>query len=357
MKTYKQILSESIMSDESNVKVKMNAAAGVIVRLNEDGTKQVLLIQRAPDDHWPHHWEFPRGKCDHGKLEDTTICVKREIKEETGLDIQVIGLIDKFEYLADGGTRLTTCYNYLCKMDPPNQKIKLSKEHQDYKWVSEIGQAALLVLPDQKRTIEKVLNNDRPILSQPNNGLSNNNRVEEGGMLEKYLFELNSKKIAKKYNAYDGVIDQKTFKNLMMIVKGIRVFMEMRFKKLKPKFYTYGLPEVEMDYYRESLVLSNVFTMEWNLWGTDQSDAPACDELMKIQKEIFISTMKKFKMVPGNAFNKDVSDNILMLKGGKVIMSMGGEGDKCEDFQCSINIYGSNVESYEMENLEKYGIR
>ena len=190
MKTYKQILSESIMSDESNVKVKMNSAAGVIVRLNEDGTKQVLLIQRAPDDHWPHHWEFPRGKCDHGKLEDTTICVKREIKEETGLDIQVIGLIDKFEYLADGGTRLTTCYNYLCKMDPPNQKIKLSKEHQDYKWISEVGQAALLVLPDQKRTIEKVLNNDRPILSQPNNGLSNNNRVEEGGMLEKYLYQI-----------------------------------------------------------------------------------------------------------------------------------------------------------------------
>jgi len=194
MKTYKQILSESIMSDESNVKVKMNAAAGVIVRLSEDGTKQVLLIQRAPDDHWPHHWEFPRGKCDHGKLEDTTICVKREIKEETGLDIQVIGLIDKFEYLADGGTRLTTCYNYLCKMDPPNQKIKLSKEHQDYKWISEVGQAALLVLPDQKRTIEKVLNNDRPILSQPNNGLSNNNRVEEGGMLEKYLFYIQESK-------------------------------------------------------------------------------------------------------------------------------------------------------------------
>jgi mutator protein MutT len=179
MKTYKRLLKDSIMSDDSNIKVKMNAAAGVIIRLNEDGTKQILLIQRAPDDHWPHHWEFPRGKCDHGKSEDINICVKREIKEETGLDIKVIGIIDKFQYLADGGTRLTTCYNYLCEMDPPNQKIKLSKEHQDYKWISEIGQIELLVMPEQKRTIAKVLNKDRSIVAYDRKGLKS--------MLENYL--------------------------------------------------------------------------------------------------------------------------------------------------------------------------
>jgi mutator protein MutT len=178
MKLYKKILIESI-GDLKNVKVKVNAAAAVIMRYDENNKKEILLIQRAPDDHWPHHYEFPRGKCDHGKNENIMSCVKREVKEETGLDIDVLGLIDKFQYLADGGNRLTTCFNYLCKMKDPEQKIKLSKEHQDFKWISEVGQAELMVLPDQKKTIEKVLNSDRSISSSPDNDFTKNNRIEE----------------------------------------------------------------------------------------------------------------------------------------------------------------------------------
>jgi mutator protein MutT len=175
---YSKLLSESI-SSEKNIKVKMNASAAVIMKEGEKGEKQILLIQRSADDHWPGHWEFPRGKCDHGKDEDTIKCVKREVKEETGLDIKVVGLIDTFQYLADGGKRLTTCYNYLCKMQNEDQPIKLSHEHQDYKFIREVGEAEMLVLPDQKKTIEKVLNGDRPLVSYPDNTFTKNNRIEE----------------------------------------------------------------------------------------------------------------------------------------------------------------------------------
>jgi mutator protein MutT len=175
---YKNILVESI-ADLQNVKIKMNAAAAVIMRYDENENKQILLIQRASDDHWPNHWEFPRGKCDRGENEDTQFCVKREVREETGLDIKVLALIDKFQYLADGGKRLTTCYNYLCKLENDNQKIKLSKEHQDYKWISQVGQAEMLVMPEQKKTIEKVLNSDQTIVSYPDNEFTKNNKIEE----------------------------------------------------------------------------------------------------------------------------------------------------------------------------------
>jgi 8-oxo-dGTP pyrophosphatase MutT (NUDIX family) len=178
---YKNLLKESIADDEK-VKRRVNAAAGVIMRIDENGRKQILLIQRSPEDHWPHHWEFPRGKCDHGKSEEIIPCAKREIKEETGLNVRVVSLIDKFQYLADGGERLTTCYNYLCEIDPPDQTIKLSKEHQDHKWVSEIGEVEMLVLPDQKKTIEKVLNGDRPMVTYPDNDFTQNNKVEENTM-------------------------------------------------------------------------------------------------------------------------------------------------------------------------------
>lgn len=178
MRKYKDLLSETI-GDIKQVKVRINASAAVIMKYDEDGNKQILLIQRSAEDYWPNHYEFPRGKCDRDVNEDVVKCVKREVKEETGLDIKVLTLIDKFQYLADGGKRLTTCYNYLCKMEDEDQKIKLSHEHQSYKWISEIGQVELLVLPDQKKTIEKVLNSDRPIVNYPDNEFTKNNRIEE----------------------------------------------------------------------------------------------------------------------------------------------------------------------------------
>lgn len=178
MKKYIDVLAESI-ADKKNIKKHVNAAAGVIMRIDEDEVKQILLIQRATEDHWPNHWEFPRGKCDRGASEEIIPCVKREIKEETGLNVKVLSLIDTFQYLADRGERLTTCYNFLCKLDPPNQNIKLSKEHQDHKWISEVGEAELLVLPDQKKTIAKVLNNDRPLETYPDNEVAKNNKIEE----------------------------------------------------------------------------------------------------------------------------------------------------------------------------------
>jgi len=167
------------MSDEKNVKVFMKAAAGVIMKEGENGEKLILLIQRAADDHWPLHYEFPRGKCDKGKNEAIIKCLKREVKEETGLDISPIEFIDKFEYLADKGTRKTVCYNYLCKMNDPNAKIKLSNEHDDYKWISQVGEAELLVMPEQKDTIEKVLNPETSISNDPENTFTKNNSLEE----------------------------------------------------------------------------------------------------------------------------------------------------------------------------------
>lgn len=156
------------MLDLSNVKYKMDAAAAVIIRLNENNYRQVLIIQRSKRDRWPNHWEFPRGKCDV-KGEDLFGCLKREVKEEVGLDVRPLRLIDKHQYTADEGERLTTCYNFLCEMVNPNQKVKLSREHQKFKWIGEVGEAELILLPEQKKTIEKVLNRGRSMVSSPGN--------------------------------------------------------------------------------------------------------------------------------------------------------------------------------------------
>lgn len=182
MKLYKEVLIESMIGDEDNVEIVMNVSACVIMRYDENNTKQILMIQRSKDDHWPNHWEFPRGKCDKPIGESLIKCCKREIKEETGLDIEPLTLIDTFEYMADQGKRKSICHNFLCRMKNPDQPVKLSKEHQDYKWVSELGEVELIAMPEQKRTIEKVLNTDRALVTNPQNDFTKNNT-----QIESYL--------------------------------------------------------------------------------------------------------------------------------------------------------------------------
>jgi len=177
-RTYKTYL-EAMMNDEAKVKIVIPVAAGLIVKEGENGEKLLLLIQRSKDDHWPNFWEVARGKCDKPMGENIIHCLKREVKEETGLDIIPIKEIDTFEYLADKGTRKSICHNFLCRMKDPNQKVKLSKEHQNYKWIQSVGEVELLVLSDQKKSIEKAFNEELQIVSYPENHFTKNNSIEE----------------------------------------------------------------------------------------------------------------------------------------------------------------------------------
>lgn len=185
-----KLYTELMINDEDNVEVEMNVAAGIIMKEGDNGEKMVLLIQRAVDDHWPNFYEFPRGKCDKGKNENIRKCAIREIKEETGLDVKIEEFLGKFIYYADEGKRKNTCYNYLCSMKNVNQKIKLSSEHQTYRWITQVGEAKLMVLPDQLRFIEKILSTDNSINNIPTNNFTVNNKVEEIVLVDNYLEKL-----------------------------------------------------------------------------------------------------------------------------------------------------------------------
>jgi len=166
---------EFLMDKYKNVKRKINVAGGVIIKKSETGDDILLLIQRSSDDNYPLFFEFPRGKCDKGDKNRLTDCLKREVKEETGLDVIPIKFIDKFTYIADEGERESTQYNYLCKLKDPNQEVKLSKEHQDYKWVSSVGEVELLCQPEIKKTISRVFNTEMKTVIYP----EKNEEIEE----------------------------------------------------------------------------------------------------------------------------------------------------------------------------------
>ena len=170
MRILNDYLESLVIGQADKVESEVNVAAGVIIRLDENGEREVLLIQRAKNDHWPSHWEFPRGKCDRGPDEEIFTCLKREVKEETGLDVIPLKYISEFEYLAMGGKRKSTQYNYLCRLKNPEQQVKLSKEHQDYRWVRTAGEVELMVnAGEMKRTLVKAFDYDHKMVTYPEN--------------------------------------------------------------------------------------------------------------------------------------------------------------------------------------------
>ena len=189
MSRLEKYLDKLTVSDEDKIEKRTRCGCALVIKEGENGENLLLILRRSPSDHWPLHYDLPRGGCDYGKKDgpnDEKIlpCVKRECKEETGLDVIPIKFIDKFQYIADNGTRATTQYNFLCKMKDPNQKVKLSNEHDNFEWISSIGQAELFLLPEIKRTIVKVLNPEDRIVDYPESELTDD-KISE--MVDKYF--------------------------------------------------------------------------------------------------------------------------------------------------------------------------
>jgi len=93
---------------------------------------KALIIQRSStDDVGADTWEFAGGKLDFG--EDLEAALRREIQEETGLNV----LIDKLLYATTFKAhkyRQIVILSYLCTAI--NDNVILSLEHQDYLWAN-----------------------------------------------------------------------------------------------------------------------------------------------------------------------------------------------------------------------------
>lgn len=98
-----------------------------------NGEGKILALLRPPDDpRRPNCWDFPGGNLEQGETIDS--CMKREIKEETGLTARVVHPV----YLADnmGQTHQEITVIAVCQMCTDwGGELQLSKEHTEYRWV------------------------------------------------------------------------------------------------------------------------------------------------------------------------------------------------------------------------------
>ncbi|MDD5700380.1 MAG: NUDIX domain-containing protein [Candidatus Nanoarchaeia archaeon] len=102
------------------------AVKGIIV--NKNGF--LSLKRQSENIHFPEMWEIPGGRLELG--EDPIIGLKREIKEETNLDIDVVKPLNVRHFTRKDG-QVITMIIFLCRSKLSD--VKISKEHSDYRWV------------------------------------------------------------------------------------------------------------------------------------------------------------------------------------------------------------------------------
>lgn len=100
--------------------------------LNKDN--YLLAIKRDKADIHQKMWDVPGGKVEEN--ENLFDAMKREIKEEVGLDLESIVLTltsSKFQGLFGDVPPQIVRNIYLCRA---KGDVKLSEEHSEYKWVA-----------------------------------------------------------------------------------------------------------------------------------------------------------------------------------------------------------------------------
>ena len=93
--------------------------------------KLLLIKRRSNDVHKPGQWDIPGGRLELG--ENPFLGLKRETKEETNLDIDIVSPLHVQHFTRDDGQKITMLI-FFCR--PKNIDLRLSEEHTEHSWVN-----------------------------------------------------------------------------------------------------------------------------------------------------------------------------------------------------------------------------
>jgi len=105
-------------------------AAGLVV-FRREGDQVNYLVLRHPQGHWA----FSKGKVEPGETLHQT--ARRELREETGLEAQIVGdFCEQYDYwFSDcSGERIHKTVSIFLA-EAPCGSVMLSPEHTDYAWL------------------------------------------------------------------------------------------------------------------------------------------------------------------------------------------------------------------------------
>ena len=131
-------------------------SAGAVVFRKEGNKIYYLLLHYPSGTRTPrNYWDFPKGHIERGEKEIET--VKREVKEETGLeDIKFIEGFKKwvkYFFRFQGKTVFKIVIFYL--VETKNKNVKISSEHIGYKWLPYEEALEQLLFKNAKEILKK----------------------------------------------------------------------------------------------------------------------------------------------------------------------------------------------------------
>jgi 8-oxo-dGTP pyrophosphatase MutT (NUDIX family) len=101
--------------------------AGGIILLEKNCKKYILLLYRGKQKDW----SFPKGHAEEGESVSETMT--REMKEETGLDVDIIKELPEMKYISSTANESVLLHMFLLK--PRSEDIKKEFQEDEVEWV------------------------------------------------------------------------------------------------------------------------------------------------------------------------------------------------------------------------------
>ena len=112
--------------------------------------EQYLIARRLESSPLGGYWEFPGGKCRSGEGYDD--CVRRELKEELGVDVEVLGLFRTIEHIYPD--RTVQLYFYRCRIISGEPQALSS---QEIRWVKREELGLYRFPPANERVVQELM--------------------------------------------------------------------------------------------------------------------------------------------------------------------------------------------------------
>ena len=129
---YSEDLTKSISAEEVLNSLRIDRTVEVVNAIIKNSQNKFLVIKRKDEGIHPNKWAFPGGIIEEG--EDLEQALKREIKEEVGLEVKkIIKKISEYNYQREDNSKTKgECF----LIETENSDVKINNEVQDFKWVS-----------------------------------------------------------------------------------------------------------------------------------------------------------------------------------------------------------------------------
>ncbi|MGW0980307.1 NUDIX hydrolase [Streptomyces xiamenensis] len=136
-----------------------NSVVPSVVAFIQDSHGRILMIRRSDNGRWA----LPGGGHDAGEsIADTVI---REAKEETGIDVEVIGLsgiyTDPGHVMAFSDGEVRQQFSMCFRAKPVGGELRTSEETTEVRWVAPADLSAFDVHPTMRQRIEHALDTER----------------------------------------------------------------------------------------------------------------------------------------------------------------------------------------------------